>query len=242
MSDLIKISDYCRRIRIGTGLSAAGYAKQEGVSHTYVTNVESGKMDKPSIAILTKLINTYHLTKEDLFKMDIDGYFIDEINNLFALQHPVSSIVEKTFKRQLANVIKLELEPKGYKIIDAPDPNKLTKKRGILKYDKNWDTVPLYDLRCITPNGNDCFVYIFTSAIREMVDSDYKISLLGQIANVESSIKYSGIETSNKQIDILYVTSSVRAYRIAKSILEKNKLESSIHSDVLYFDNRRGEK
>lgn len=238
----IKISEYCRKIRISTGLSANAFAKTKDISHTYITNVESGKVDKPSVAKLIKLVNVYDLSKEDLHKLDIDPYFLGELENYSFFQKPITSFLENAFSRQLTNLIELELKPMGYRITDTPGLDNKQSKRGILKIDKKWDIVPLYDAKGFNPEGKECYIYILTSAIRQMIDSEYNLFIAKQMGDVETSIKYSPKKGKKKDIELLFATSSSRAYKLAEQLIDNNIYDSSIETKILFYENRRGKK
>lgn len=68
----MKLSDVVIRYRQESGLSQRQLAERAGLSHTYISMIESGrpttgKPVKPTVGILIKLANAMHMSLYDLF-------------------------------------------------------------------------------------------------------------------------------------------------------------------------------
>jgi len=79
----INIGEFIKTLRKQKGLSARKLAEKSGVSQPYISQLETGKNNKPSPDVLQKLSNTLDVPYEDL--MIKAGYiktFGDTIRNL----------------------------------------------------------------------------------------------------------------------------------------------------------------
>lgn len=237
---LYKVSEYCKNIREQAGLSANAFAKENGVSHTYIMEIEAGKRDeKVSIAVLLKLIRVYKLTRNDLIQLDIDPYFLNEVDSLASLQRPIASLKESSLKRQISNFIELDLKPEGFVKKEVPLLEKNGKKKYSLNIDKDMNLVPIYDAYGLDKDNKPVYIYVLESITREMSNEEYALLIFKQMIDVIASYEYSAIK--DKKITLIFMTSSIRAYRytdkIASSINRKN-----INVVARYYDNRRGTK
>ena len=237
----IPISEYCKRIREESGLSANAFAKQKNVSHTYISDVELGKKNRPSIGILVKLINVYQLTAGDLSKMDVDPYFVDESLNVAALQHPYYAIKEGSFNNQVYNYINLYLVPNGYTITDKPFFDYKKAKRSEQTFDLDGYINPIYDVKGINPNGEMFFFFALSSARTTLYDEDYYKFVFNQMCPVVNSIEHSSLQKENKKIEIIFLTLSAMVNRFANKI--KKTLETgNISITIVFFNMKVGKQ
>lgn len=245
------ISDYCKKIRIKSGLSANAFANERGVSHTYIQDVERGDKNTPSIAMLTKLIRVYDLTQEDLENLDIASSFKDDGELLTSILFPGKFKHETNFKKQLSNIIDYSEELKGYSFEIMS--NKIVKldKQLALAYDKKAKHIKyIYDARGKTPSGDDCFLNVFNSSQRKIYDEDYILYIAQMAKMVEGSVEFGMAYDDNisKNIELIFATSSHRGYELGQkmgidnSYLSKEKNRPKVLRRLIYFDNRRGKK
>lgn len=245
------ISQYCKKIRIKTGLSANAFANEHDVSHTYIQDVENGNKDTPSIATLTKLIKVYELTQVDLENLDIGSSFKDDGELLTSILFPGKFRHETNFKKQLLNIIEYSEELKGYNFDQLP--NKIIKfdKQLSLTYDKKAKHIKyIYDVRGKTPNGDDCFLNVFNSSQRKIYDEDYILYISQMTKMVEGSVEFGMAFDKNISINVelIFATSSHRGYELGQkmgidnSYLSNKKDRPKVIRRLIYFDNRRGKK
>lgn len=245
------ISQYCKKIRIRSGLSANAFANEHDVSHTYIQDVENGNKDTPSIATLTKLIRVYDLTQADLENLDIAPSFKDDGELLTSILFPGKFRHETNFKKQLSNIIDYAEELKGYSF--ETFSNKIIKldKQLALTYDKKEKHIKyIYDARGKTPNGDDCFLNVFNSSQRKIYDEDYILYIAQMTKMVEGSIEF-GMAFDNdisNNVELVFATSSHRGYELGQKMgidnshLSKEKNKPKVIRKLIYFDNRRGKK
>lgn len=247
----ISVSEYCKRIRIETGLSANAFANERGVSHTYIKDVENGNKNTPSIAMLTKLIRVYELTQADLENLDIASSFKDDGELLTSLLIPSKFMHETNFKKQLSNIIEYSDELKGYKFEELP--NRLIKldKKLALSYDKKTKRIKyIYDIRGKTLSGDDCFLNVFNSSQRKIYDKDYILYIAHMTKMIEASIEFGMAfdEDISNNVELIFATSSHRGYELGQkmgidnSYLSNKKDRPKVIRRLIYFDNRRGKK
>ncbi|WP_315117909.1 helix-turn-helix transcriptional regulator [uncultured Clostridium sp.] len=74
------LGENIKEVRISRGLSINALAKACGMSPGYLSDLEKGKKDNPSMDMLEKIANELNVTVQQLFKEDIDK--IDEIDEL----------------------------------------------------------------------------------------------------------------------------------------------------------------
>lgn len=72
---MINIGEYIRKKRMERGLSARELARRSGVSQPYLSQLENGKNENPSIEILKKLAKALNISYVEL--MAIAGYMGD---------------------------------------------------------------------------------------------------------------------------------------------------------------------
>lgn len=63
---LMSIGEKVRTLRVGKGLSVNEFAKQSGVSKSYISNIERGVQKNPSLIIMGKLAKTLGVSLEEL--------------------------------------------------------------------------------------------------------------------------------------------------------------------------------
>lgn len=219
------ISIYCKTLRKKTGLSANAFAKSRGVSHTYIMNVESGKKDRPSVAVLNKLINVYNFSSEDLEKLDISPYIIDETINFYSVLHPLKTIRKGSYKSQIFDFIHKKLEPDGYYIEKTPIFDSSNKNYKKISIDKNGYLIPIYDFSGLNPKGNKFFAYIISPAHRSMIDDKYYEMVLFQMVNVANSIRYSNLKNTERNVELMFISFSAKVNEIvrkAKDVFDDN--------------------
>lgn len=244
------ISDYCKKIRIKSGLSANAFAKERGTSHTYIQDVENGDKDTPSVAMLVKLIRIYNLTQTDLENLDIDPFFKDDGELLTSLLFPGKFKHEINFRKQLFNIINYSNELKGYSFESLPDFLIKSDKQLNLTYDKKKKRIKyIYDVRGKTPDGNDCFLIVYNSSQRKIYDEDYILYISQLTKMVEGSIEFGMPFDDNisDNIELIFATSSHRGYELGKKIgidnsYLSNENKPKILRRLIYFDNRKGKK
>lgn len=245
MKNKIKISEYCKKIRLDTGLSVYAFAQSRGVSHAYIRDVEAGKKDKPSLLILSRLINTYDLTNDELVNLDFDPWFIDELSNVQDLFSPIGSIREKSFNRLLNNYIDCELIPRGY-VIKSTVPLKNNRSKKSINVNRDLVVSPAFDAEGATPEGDAFLLYVLSSASTSTKEDVYYDYIFTQIAKfVLSVIKSDYICKSDKNVEIIFLSSSAIAHRLSESIINDPKgiiTLKQIRIRTVYFDNRKGKK
>ncbi len=109
----IKISDYCKNIRKQSGLTSEQFAKSKGVSRAYISKIESGNSDNPSIAVLAKIAKVYDLSPDDLLDLDVDDIFIEGAGLLRFGKNPLKD--NRSRIEQLEDFDAKYLTPNGYK-------------------------------------------------------------------------------------------------------------------------------
>lgn len=80
------------------------------VSHTYITNLEAGKKDNPSVAMLLKIIRLYGFTKDDITKIDVDPFILDNISIMSVIVRPSENAPASFTQSDLIRKISQELE------------------------------------------------------------------------------------------------------------------------------------
>lgn len=245
MGRKIKISEYCKNKRLDTGLSVYAFAQSKGVSHTYVNDVESGQKDKPSLLILSRLMNVYDLTNDELVNLDLDPWFIDELSNVQTLFSPIGAIREKSYNRLVNNFINSELIPKGY-TVKTIVPLKNNKSKKSISVNKDLVVFPAFDAEGITPEGDSFLLYALASASTSTKEDIYYDYIFTQIAKfILSVIKSDFIYNSEKNIEVIFLSSSAIAHRLSESIINDPKriiTLKRINIKTVYFDNRKGKK
>ncbi|MBR0418319.1 MAG: helix-turn-helix transcriptional regulator [Erysipelotrichaceae bacterium] len=109
----VKISEYCKKIRKDSGLTAEQFAKQRGVSRAYISKIEAGESDKPSIVVLSKIAKVYDLDMDELFQLDVDEVFIEGAGLVAFGKNPLKD--NRSIKQQLEDFNNRYLIPNGYK-------------------------------------------------------------------------------------------------------------------------------
>ena len=245
MNKKIKISEYCKKIRLDTELSVNAFAQSRGVSHAYIRDVEAGKKDKPSLLILSRLISIYGLTNDELVNLDFDPWFIDELSNVQDLFSPIGSIREKSYNRLVKNYIYYELIPKGY-VIKSTVPLKNNKSKKSINVNRDLVVSPAFDAEGVTPEGDIFLLYVLSSASTSTKEDVYYDYIFTQIAKfILSVIKSDFICKSEENIEIIFLSSSAIAHRLSESIISDPKgiiTLKRIRIKTAYFDNRRGKK
>ncbi|WP_082235938.1 helix-turn-helix domain-containing protein [Halobacillus massiliensis] len=67
-----EIGERIKTIRKDRGLSINKFAKQAGVSKSYVSNIERGVQENPSLGVLDKMASTLNVSIQDL--LSGEGY------------------------------------------------------------------------------------------------------------------------------------------------------------------------
>ena len=238
----ILISQYCKKMREKTGFSVNAFAKSRGVSHTYILDVESGKKDKPSIAMLNKLINTYHFSSEDLSQLDVHPYMLDEAISQYLILHPFQAIQRGSIEFQIFNFIHKHLEPKRYVVEESPILETKSRQRKSIKIDTNGFLVAIYDLCGINPQGNKFFAFVLSSAHRSLTDDKYYEFIFTQMINFIDSIRYSAIDFHDNPIEIIFISLSAQANEAVKKaskVFQKENLTITI--SPYFFNIKIGE-
>ncbi|WP_237417070.1 helix-turn-helix domain-containing protein [Halobacillus litoralis] len=62
----MSIGEKIRVLRLGKGLSVNEFAKESGVSKSYISNIERGVQKNPSLIIMGKLARTLDVPLEEL--------------------------------------------------------------------------------------------------------------------------------------------------------------------------------
>ena len=233
----ILISDYCKKIREESGLSANAFAKQKNVSHTYISDVELGKKNQPSVAMLVKLINVYQLTADDLSKMNVEPYFIDESLNIAAIQHPLYAIKEGSLNKQIFNYVNFHLIPNGYTVTEKPFFDYRKTKRCEFTFDSDGYINPIFDVKGTNPQGNMFFFFSLSSARTTLYDEDYYKYVYNQMYPIVHSIEHSNLQNENKDIEIIFFTLSAQVNKYANKA--KKTLENKNISIKIEFFNMK---
>ena len=248
----ISLAQLCLSIRAQSGLSAREFAESRGVSFSYIYKVEAGNMDKPSIAILTKLMRVYGLSKSDLNRTTVDSSFIDDSEVFANLIHPISFNHELSLNKQIKNLIDPingAEELKHYTKWDISKAVIKIDRTNSLVYDKKAKKIKyIYDAIGTSEDGNDvCFLYIFNSSQRLYKDEDYIAYIVQMAKTVEGSIQAGMVddeEMKKKNVSIYFATSSSRGFKLGTQYLDiKNSTQKfAIYRDLIFFDNRKGKR
>lgn len=244
------ISLFCKKRRLGLGSSVNKFAKDHGVSHTYIQDVEDGKKDKPSIAILTKLIKVYDLTKNDLQQLDIEPIFKDDAELFTNLFLSGKFKYEFNLKKQLTNIVENSEDLKGYVFDNFSDKTLKFDRKLSLSFDKSTSCIKyIYDIKGETPDGKECYLNIFNSSQRKISDKDYILYITQMIKMIEGSIEFGKANNKvKKDIELIFATSSYRGYDLCQKLgidntyLVNKKTGSKIFRKFIFFDNRKGKK
>lgn len=231
------ISDYCTKIRENTGFSVNAFAKSRGVSHTYVMDVESGKKDRPSIAVLNKLISVYDLTSEDLAKLDVSSYILDDAITVYSVLHPLQAIKKGSYKSQIFKFIHKKLEPAGYSIDKTPIFESKNKDYKKISIDSDGYTIPIFDFNGMNPNGVKFYAYVLSPAYRTITEDKYYELVLSQMINVADSIRYSKLKHSESQVELMFISFSAQVNDMAKKAKDIFEDTGFVINTVPYFFN-----
>ena len=111
--DKIKVSEYCKTIRKQSGLTSVQFAKSKGVSRAYISKIEGGGSDKPSITVLAKIVKTYGFSTDDLVRLDVDNICIEGVGQLRYGKNPYKD--SRIRVKRLKSFDTDFLDPNGYK-------------------------------------------------------------------------------------------------------------------------------
>ena len=216
----MKISEYCKNLRLAKGLSVSAFARINDVSHTYILDIEQGKKDKPSALILSKLIKVYHFTPEDLSKLDLCTSIIDGATDLAFSHLPHPHLKDGSLNKSVFDYINFYLVPRGYTITDQPFLDYKKTKRIDQTFDSEGYINPVYDVKGLTPDGGLFFFFALSSALRSMSEKDYYKFVYNQMTPIIDSIEYSSLKKENIKIEIIFFTLSKTVNNIANKVLK----------------------
>ena len=190
----LKLSDYCKNIRLKTKLTTQLFAKRQRCTRQYISKIENGYYDKDcTIANLKRLLRIYKLSLEDLLAVDIDPELIEGVR--FSQNIKTYNCFNKDNMTIYYDALNKYLDKNGYKNIDI---NNTT-----------------YDLTAINSKNNKVICEMILSfstginlpkrkrLISERLDNFFKNVLLNECFSDNTPIELIVFTTSKKNYDAL---------------------------------------
>ena len=210
--DKIKISDYCKNIRKQSGLTSEQFAKSKGVSRAYISKIEAGKSDRPSIAVLAKIARVYDLSADNLLDLDVDDIFVEGAGLLTHGKNPFKD--NRSRVKQLEDFDLRYLIPNGYK-------TEFIYGKKLLLNDY------VCDISGIGPNNEKFFGCIIDGFSTSTTTKNRKKKLTASVfAFIESVLNNTQLDY-NQKLSLFLITNSDSVIQMFEDFHERIALTSS---------------
>ena len=220
----VLISEYVRKLRKESGLSANEFAKQHGVSHSQIAKYEDGKLDNPSLAVASKFCKNFDMTPDEfLGKIKCDNEVINNTSNFISsVEHLMSGNYLNDFSKDVGQFF-----------------DKYKEQFGFTAYEKTTNKLPMDETVVVPMNG------IITKGNKPILVSYFPYR---KVPYDRSPFKYySDLNTAlgsiylnadlKKNINFLFMTPSYEAY---KYFADRNYRQISDQNIIIiYYKYRR---
>lgn len=197
-----KISVFCKSIRNNTGLTIDQFAKNHNVTRQYISRIENGKYDKPSIAQLSTIFKTYDLTPDDLYSIDVDEIIVQGVEFVTNFRSPYSFL--KNAKSNL-ELLKQYLESNSYTAL----------------YDSSQIDMP-YDLTAITPEGDKMICHVLGAFSTGLSDKQREQNIYKNTCSFVEKVFKNEQFFENKKTELIILTSSHKSFDVFKKYSERH--------------------
>ena len=186
---------------------------------------------------MNKLISVYDLTSEDLAKLDVSSYILDDAITVYSVLHPLQAIKKGSYKSQIFTFIHKKLEPVGYSIDKTPIFESNNKDYKKISIDSDGYVIPIFDFNGTNPDGVKFYAYVLSPAHRSMTNEKYYELVLSQMINVADSIRYSKLKHSESRVELMFISFSTQVNEMVKKAKDVFKDTSFVIIPAPYLFN-----